>query len=89
MESLYDLSFTLGSFLDINAEELEEEVSNMWRTMFKLSKTFEKVAGPKRVADSTRSKIDKFKVYLPLLSCICNPGIRNRHWEQVMASCLC
>lgn len=56
----------------------------MWRTMFKLSKSFEKVAGPKRVADSTKSKIDKFKVYLPLLSCICNPGLRDRHWEQVL-----
>ena len=52
--------------------------------MFKLSKTFDRVAGPKRVADSTKSKIDKFKVYLPLLSCICNPGLRERHWEQVI-----
>jgi len=72
-----------GPFSEIDAEALEEEVSNMWRTMFKLSKTFDRVAGPKRVADSTKSKIDKFKVYLPLLSCICNPGLRERHWEQM------
>ena len=73
----------LGSFQAINAEEVEEEVSGMWRTLFKLTKTFSDVPGPRRVADSTKSKIDKFKVYLPLLSCICNPGLRDRHWEQV------
>ena len=73
----------LGSFQAINAEEVEEEVSGMWRTLFKLTKTFSDVPGPRRVADSTKSKIDKFKVYLPLLGCICNPGLRDRHWEQV------
>ena len=73
----------LGPFRDMDAEQLEEEVSSMWRTMFKLTKTFADVQGPRRVADSTKSKIDKFKVYMPLLSCICNPGLRDRHWEQV------
>eukprot|EP00795_Rhopilema_esculentum_P009610 gene9610-17369_t len=72
-----------GPFRDMDAEQLEEEVSSMWRTMFKLTKTFADVQGPRRVADSTKTKIDKFKVYMPLLSCICNPGLRDRHWEQM------
>ena len=55
----------------------------MWRTMFKLTKTFGDVQGPRRVAENIKNKIDKFKGYLPLLSCICNPGLRDRHWDLV------
>lgn len=73
----------VGPFTDINAEEVEEEISSMYRTVFKLSKTFGDVPAPRRVADSVKSKIDKFKVHLPLLQVICNPGLRDRHWEQV------
>ena len=55
----------------------------MFRQVFKLTKSFSDVAGPRRVAESIRNKIDKFKVHIPLLQTICNPGIRDRHWEQV------
>ena len=67
----------------MNAEEVEEEVGSMWRTMYKLTKSFSDVPGPKRIADSVKTKIDKFKAHLPLLQTICNPGIRDRHWDQV------
>lgn len=67
----------------MNAEEVEEEVSGMWRTMYKLTKSFSDVPGPKRIADSVKTKIDKFKAHLPLLQTICNPGIRDRHWDLV------
>lgn len=30
-----------------------------------------------------KGKIDKFKQHLPVLHVICNPGIRDRHWEQM------
>ena len=55
----------------------------MYRTVLKLTKTFGDAPGPRRVADSVKSKIDKFKVHIPLLQIICNPGLRERHWEQV------
>ena len=72
--------------MDINGEAVEEETSGMWRTMFKLTKTFTEMPGPKRLAENIRSKIDKFKANLPLLNCICNPGLRERHWGQVSIS---
>ncbi|KAK3717325.1 hypothetical protein QZH41_011557, partial [Actinostola sp. cb2023] len=72
-----------GPFTNINAEEVEEDISSMFRTVFKLSKTFGDAPAPRRVADSVKSKIDKFKVHLPLLQIICNPGIRDRHWTQM------
>jgi len=77
------LSVCKGPFTDINSEEVEEEIGGMYRTVFKLTKTFSDAPGPRRVADSVKSKIDKFKVHIPLLQIICNPGLRERHWEQV------
>ena len=53
----------------------------MWRTMYKLTKSFGDQPGPRNVADRVKGKIDKFKQHLPVLNTICNPGIRDRHWE--------
>jgi dynein heavy chain len=72
-----------GPFKNLNAEEIDGEVSEMWRTLYKLMKTFSEQPGPRIVCDRTKNKIDKFKVNLPLLHVVCNPGIRDRHWETV------
>lgn len=72
-----------GPFTDINSEEMEEEIGGMYRTVLKLTKTFGDAPGPRRVADSVKTKVDKFKVHIPLLQIICNPGLRDRHWEQM------
>jgi len=56
----------------------------MFRTMYKLTKVFSDQPGPRNVTDRLRSKIEKFRLHQPLLNIICNPGIRDRHWEQVM-----
>ena len=55
----------------------------MFRTMYKLTKVFSDQPGPRNVTDRLRNKIEKFRQHQPLLNIICNPGIRDRHWEQV------
>ena len=50
-----------GPFTDINAELLEETVTNMFRVSFKLIKTFSDQAVPKKVAESVKTKLEKFK----------------------------
>ncbi|XP_033631251.1 dynein heavy chain 3, axonemal-like [Asterias rubens] len=72
-----------GPFQDLNAEQVNDEVDSMFRTMYKLSRSFGEQPGPQRIANNVKSKIDKFKVHLPLLGVICNPGIRDRHWERM------
>lgn len=34
----------------------------------------------KRIAEQVRLKIDKFKIYLPILDAICQRGLNDRHW---------
>ncbi|XP_048348807.1 dynein axonemal heavy chain 3 [Sphaerodactylus townsendi] len=72
-----------GPLQDLNAEEITEEVGTMWRTMYKLTKTFAELPGPKRLAENVKFKIDKFKQHLPVLSIACNRGMKDRHWEQI------
>jgi dynein heavy chain len=70
-----------GPFTELVAEEVEESVSVMWRTMFKLCKVFNDQHIPKKVAESVKNKLDKFKLHMPLISILRNPGLRERHWD--------
>ncbi|NXU51136.1 DYH3 protein, partial [Turnix velox] len=72
-----------GPLQKLNVEEITEEVGNMWRTMYKLSKSFPDLAGPRRSAESMKYKLTKFKQHLPVLSIVCNRGMKERHWEQI------
>uniref|UniRef100_A0A8C3I3V3 Dynein axonemal heavy chain 3 n=1 Tax=Chrysemys picta bellii TaxID=8478 RepID=A0A8C3I3V3_CHRPI len=51
-------------------------------TMYKLTKTFADLPGPRRLAENVKFKLDKFKQHIPILSIACNRGMKDRHWEQ-------
>ncbi|CAI8006104.1 Dynein heavy chain 3, axonemal, partial [Geodia barretti] len=70
-------------FLKIDAEKVEEEVSGMWRTLHKLTRTFADQPQPKRSADLYKMKLNEFKEHLPLLQTFCNQGLRDRHWQRM------
>ncbi|XP_012645608.2 dynein axonemal heavy chain 3 [Microcebus murinus] len=72
-----------GPLFLLNAEEITEDIGNMWRTTYKLIKTLADVPAPKRLAENIKIKIDKFKQYIPILSISCNPGMKDRHWQQI------
>lgn len=72
-----------GSFLSLDAEAIETDVTNMWRNMYKITLTFSDHPEPKQIADIVKDQIEKFKVHLPLVSILCNPGMRERHWISV------
>ncbi|KAK2157592.1 hypothetical protein LSH36_188g04054 [Paralvinella palmiformis] len=74
-----------GPLLQVNAEEVEEEVQALWRTAYKLTKLFAhpEYKGPMKAAMSIKGKLEKFKINMPLISTLCNPGIKDRHWESM------
>ena len=74
---------TAGPFRGIDSLAAEEEVEAMWRTLYKLGKAFIDTPGPRRVAETVRGKVERFRTFVPVMHCICNPGIRDRHWQQV------
>uniref|UniRef100_A0A8C1QLQ3 Dynein axonemal heavy chain 12 n=1 Tax=Cyprinus carpio TaxID=7962 RepID=A0A8C1QLQ3_CYPCA len=65
-----------GSFLDLNGESIELEVEEYIREIYKMQKFFQQ---KHKKAEQEKEKIE----YIPLVSILCNPGIRPRHWEQM------
>lgn len=55
----------------------------MYETILKLIKQLAQNPQAKRIADQVRMKIDKFKVYLPVLDAICQQGLNERHWALI------
>jgi hypothetical protein len=72
----------LGSFIKLDATGTEENVTEWCKKMTKLAKTMSR-DDLKGVAESLKVKLEEFKAYLPLISCICNPGMRSRHWQAI------
>lgn len=57
----------------------------MYKALIKLSKQLVTNPQAKRVAEQGRIKIDKFKVFLPILDAICCQGMQDRHWDLLTA----
>ncbi|KAJ1569497.1 Dynein heavy chain 1, axonemal [Cladochytrium tenue] len=72
-----------GSFLGLNAEDVEKNLTNAWRTIFKSIKMFKNLPGCLSVANQLKEEMDDFKPYLPLIQALRNPGMRDRHWEKL------
>lgn len=72
-----------GSFLELNAEEVEKNLTNAWRVMFKSVKQFKAQPGVLGVASKVKDEMDEFKPNLPLIQALRNPGMRDRHWDRL------
>ena len=76
------------SFIDLLHRLICCQVQNMWRTAYKLTKVFghPDYKGPLRCAATIKAKLEKFKINLPLIRALCNPGMKERHWEASLSS---
>lgn len=72
-----------GPMTEVQPDTVETEVGNMWRELYKLRKFFDSVPAPKSIASKMKSKVDNFKTHMPIVQTLFNPGLRERHWEQV------
>ena len=80
---MINLINSIGPFHQLDAEAVKEEADIMWRTLYKLSRTLMDMPGSKRIADTTRGKVEKFRQCMPLLQILCTPGLKERHWLRV------
>lgn len=69
-----------GPFEHLNGLQIRNDVESMSQTILKLIKQLSTNPQAKRIADQVRLKIDKFKIYLPILDAICQQGLNERHW---------
>ncbi|XP_035507000.1 dynein axonemal heavy chain 7 isoform X2 [Scophthalmus maximus] len=69
-----------GPLSGVNPDKVEEEVSNYWRTLYKLEKDFKDVPNGLNIATSMKEKVEEFKEHIPIVQVLCNPGLCDRHW---------
>ncbi|XP_025927284.1 dynein heavy chain 1, axonemal [Apteryx rowi] len=68
---------------EIDAEQLEKNVNESFKTMHRCVRQFKDSPACRDVAVELRGKIEEFKPYIPLIQGLHNPGMRNRHWEML------
>uniref|UniRef100_A0A8C4W100 Dynein axonemal heavy chain 1 n=1 Tax=Gopherus evgoodei TaxID=1825980 RepID=A0A8C4W100_9SAUR len=66
----------------IDAEQLEKNVNESFKTMHKCVKQFKDVPGNWESLVCAL-QIEEFRPYIPLIQGLRNPGMRNRHWEML------
>jgi dynein heavy chain len=52
-----------------------------WKATTKLLKTVTGEAAP--VAQTLRSELEDFRQYVPLITALRNPGLKDRHWSKI------
>ncbi|CAG0897967.1 unnamed protein product [Cyprideis torosa] len=62
---------------------IEADTLAAWKAISKLEKGFAEIPDTKFLINSIRTRIEEFREHLPLVHTLCNPGLRDRHWEQV------
>ncbi|KAH8862796.1 Dynein heavy chain 3, axonemal [Schistosoma japonicum] len=67
----------------LNPNEIEQQITDMYRIMHKLTKILADLPGPAKVAQKVKDKLTKFQQFLPIIHIVCNPGIQSRHWDQM------
>ncbi|RKP18523.1 hypothetical protein ROZALSC1DRAFT_29805 [Rozella allomycis CSF55] len=72
-----------SAFIELDAHQIDDQVGNLYKSILKLTKTFKDLAVPRKVSEQIKNKIEKFKAYIPLITILRSPGLKNRHWKEM------
>lgn len=67
-----------GPLQGLDSHEIQGQVQAMHEKTMHLSRFFLDYPAARRISETVRAKIEKFRVHLPILHTLCNPGLRDR-----------
>jgi hypothetical protein len=75
---------------DIDPEAAERTADEIYRTLVKVGREFDRMGDKrqvaKRIAESLQAEVKEFmNESVPLMLLICNPGMKERHWDDIEA----
>jgi len=72
-----------GSMADLNPDQIIQDVDEFWRESYKLAKSQTPGSPGAQLCETTKKEITEFKKHINMMSILCNPGMRERHWIKV------
>ena len=70
--------------ITIDAEFVEKLVNDSFKTLQKCIRQFVDIPSCQIIAQEAKGWVENFRPYIPLIQALRNPGMRKRHWEQVL-----
>lgn len=74
------LKSQVGSFDPV---DIARSIETIYDDLLELCQGFEENPQSKRLAEDIKTIIDEFKLNLPIIQTLGNPGLKRRHWEQI------
>ena len=73
---------------EVDAEDAQRVADDLYRTLNKVYKDFDRIgekrAAAKRIAESMLGEVKDFlNDNIPLMLLVCNPGMKDRHWDDI------
>lgn len=78
-----DLWLKNGQVGSFDPVDIAKSIETIYDDLLKLSQGFDEHPQSKRLAEDIKTIIDEFKLNLPIIQTLGNPGLKLRHWEQI------
>lgn len=69
--------------VNIDEQSIEPTVADMYKIMLKSIRTFSDIPAVANVATEIKNQMDDFRPLIPLIQSVRNPGMRQRHWDEL------